>query len=123
MGAAGVGKSTFLDLLPVACKIKRGILSRPGVTLALVNGREDTDVEFKNVIDFVDQDSEVPCSLKAIPSHPAVLPFPVPVQVVVVLLRCLVGNNQMKRERKKNLCTTQCSLVECLVRHGVLHWQ
>ena len=49
MGASGGGKSTFLDLL--AHENKRGNVS--GVTL--VNGREVTNVEFKNGIGFVDQ--------------------------------------------------------------------
>jgi ABC-type multidrug transport system ATPase subunit len=50
MGASGAGKFTFLDLL--ARKRKRGNVS--GVTL--VNGREVTDAEFKNIIGFVDQE-------------------------------------------------------------------
>jgi ABC-type polysaccharide/polyol phosphate transport system ATPase subunit len=57
MGASGAGKSTFLDLL--ARKRKRGNVS--GVTL--VNGREVTDAEFKNVIGFVDQEDTLMSTL------------------------------------------------------------
>jgi ABC-type multidrug transport system ATPase subunit len=57
MGASGAGKSTFLDLL--ARKSKRGNVS--GVTL--VNGREVTDAEFKNVIGFVDQEDTLMSTL------------------------------------------------------------
>ena len=57
MGASGAGKSTFLDLL--ARKRKRGNVS--GVTL--VNGREVTNAEFKNVIGFVDQEDTLMSTL------------------------------------------------------------
>jgi ABC-type multidrug transport system ATPase subunit len=57
MGASGAGKSTFLDLL--ARKNKRGNVS--GVTL--VNGREVTNAEFKNVIGFVDQEDTLMSTL------------------------------------------------------------
>ena len=57
MGASGAGKSTFLDLL--ARKRKRGNVS--GTTL--VNGREVTDAEFKNVIGFVDQEDTLMSTL------------------------------------------------------------
>ena len=57
MGASGAGKSTFLDLL--ARKRKRGNVS--GVTL--VNGREVSNAEFKNVIGFVDQEDTLMSTL------------------------------------------------------------
>ena len=57
MGASGAGKSTFLDLL--ARKNKRGNVS--GVTL--VNGREVSNAEFKNVIGFVDQEDTLMSTL------------------------------------------------------------
>ncbi|KIM40694.1 hypothetical protein M413DRAFT_446097 [Hebeloma cylindrosporum] len=57
MGASGAGKSTFLDIL--ARKRKRGIVS--GTTL--VNGREVSDAEFKNVIGFVDQEDTLMSTL------------------------------------------------------------
>ena len=57
MGASGAGKSTFLDIL--ARKSKRGIVS--GTTL--VNGREVSDAEFKNVIGFVDQEDTLMSTL------------------------------------------------------------
>lgn len=57
MGASGAGKSTFLDLL--ARKNKQGEVS--GVTL--VNGREVSDAEFKNVIGFVDQEDTLMSTL------------------------------------------------------------
>ena len=57
MGASGAGKSTFLDLL--ARKRKQGNVS--GVTL--VNGREVTNAEFKNVIGFVDQEDTLMSTL------------------------------------------------------------
>jgi len=57
MGASGAGKSTFLDIL--ARKGKRGIVS--GTTL--VNGREVTNEEFRNVIGFVDQEDTLMSTL------------------------------------------------------------
>ncbi|KAF9555143.1 hypothetical protein CPC08DRAFT_744300 [Agrocybe pediades] len=57
MGASGAGKSTFLDLL--ARKNKKGDVS--GVTL--VNGREVSNAEFKNVIGFVDQEDTLMSTL------------------------------------------------------------
>jgi len=57
MGASGAGKSTFLDIL--ARKRKRGVVS--GTTL--VNGREVSDSEFKNVIGFVDQEDTLMSTL------------------------------------------------------------
>jgi len=57
MGASGAGKSTFLDIL--ARKGKRGVSS--GTTL--VNGREVSDAEFKNVIGFVDQEDTLMSTL------------------------------------------------------------
>ena len=57
MGASGAGKSTLLDLL--ARKSKRGSVS--GITL--VNGREVSNAEFKNVIGFVDQEDTLMSTL------------------------------------------------------------
>ncbi|KAK1676565.1 ABC-2 type transporter [Colletotrichum godetiae] len=50
MGASGAGKTTFLDIL--ARKNKRGQVSGD----FFVNGEKVTDVEYKNVIGFVDQE-------------------------------------------------------------------
>jgi ABC-type multidrug transport system ATPase subunit len=57
MGASGAGKSTFLDIL--ARKRKRGIIG--GSTL--VNGREVSDANFRNVIGFVDQEDTLMSTL------------------------------------------------------------
>ncbi|KAF8268139.1 hypothetical protein EI94DRAFT_1212790 [Lactarius quietus] len=57
MGASGAGKSTFLDIL--ARKRKRGLVG--GTTL--VNGREVSDSDFRNVIGFVDQEDTLMSTL------------------------------------------------------------
>ncbi|PPQ92595.1 hypothetical protein CVT25_007287 [Psilocybe cyanescens] len=57
MGASGAGKSTFLDIL--ARKRKRGAVY--GTTL--VNGREVSDAEFRNVIGYVDQEDTLMSTL------------------------------------------------------------
>jgi len=57
MGASGAGKSTLLDIL--ARKRKRGLVG--GVTL--VNGREVSDVDFRKVIGFVDQEDTLMSTL------------------------------------------------------------
>ena len=57
MGASGAGKSTFLDIL--ARKRKRGLVG--GTTL--VNGREVSDADFRNVIGFVDQEDTLMSTL------------------------------------------------------------
>lgn len=57
MGASGAGKSTLLDIL--ARKRKRGLVG--GATL--VNGREVSDVDFRKVIGFVDQEDTLMSTL------------------------------------------------------------
>lgn len=57
MGASGAGKSTLLDIL--ARKNKRGKVSG----IALINGREVQDNEFKNIIGFVDQEDTLMSTL------------------------------------------------------------
>jgi ABC-type multidrug transport system ATPase subunit/ABC-type multidrug transport system permease subunit len=57
MGTSGAGKSTFLDIL--ARKRKRGLVG--GTTL--VNGREVSDADFRNVIGFVDQEDTLMSTL------------------------------------------------------------
>ncbi len=122
MGASGAGKSTFLDIL--ARKRKRGVVG--GSTL--VNGREVSDADFRNVIGFVDQEDTLMSTLTVYETilYSALLRLPRDMSIEAKKFRTLETMNELGILGIKDSrigdpgachCRLYLPLIKCLPGH------